>query len=78
MQWQLQSYICLLVLIETTCEIIRLDHNFSIDLQPLIPHIQDTLIQAYRYLSNPQLQEQALMRIASMARQLALHLKGSA
>jgi hypothetical protein len=54
--WQLQSYTAMLVLLESISSIINADSNYSINIVELIPPLQDTLVHSYKNINNAQLQ----------------------
>lgn len=74
-QRQLENYVSFFIFIEEITKIIENDNNQSIDLDLLLPLIQDAIIQSYSKLKNPQLQEQILVNTVLMAKVIANYQK---
>lgn len=74
-QRQLENYVSFFIFIEEITKIIENDSNQSIDLDLLLPLIQDAIIQSYSKLKNPQLQEQILVNTVLMAKIIASYQK---
>lgn len=74
-QRQLENYVSFFIFIEEITKIIENDSNQSIDLDLLLPLIQDAIIQSYSKLKNSQLQEQILVNTVLMAKVIASYQK---